>query len=225
MTFFFFVVGLEARREFDLGELRERRRFALPMVAAIGGMAVRSSSTSPSTRADSARGWGVAMSTDTAFALGLLALVGPRFPHRLRAFLLTIAVVDDMVALLVIATVYTEEVEVTALLVAAALFGVMLAVRAARRDVRPPLRGARGRRLGCAARVGRGPVVVGLVMGLLTYAYTGRAPRPRARRRSASASSASSRRPSSRGPRAGRAGRRSRRTSGCSSASTRGRAT
>ena len=96
MTFFFFVVGLEARRELDLGELRERRRFALPMVAA--SAAWRRGRHLPRLQRGptSAQGWGVAMSTDTAFALGLLALVGPRFPQRLRAYLLTIAVVDDV---------------------------------------------------------------------------------------------------------------------------------
>ncbi len=109
MTFFFFVLGLEARREFDLGELRERRRFALPLLAAIGGMAVAVTIYLLfNAGSSSARGWGIAMSTDTAFALGLLALVGPRFPDRLRAFMLTAVVFDDLVALVVIATVYTE---------------------------------------------------------------------------------------------------------------------
>ncbi len=109
MTFFFFVVGLAARREFDLGELRERRRFALPLLAGIGGMAVAIAIyLAFNAGRPSAHGWGIAMSTDTAFALGLLALVGPRFPDRLRAFLLTVVVVDDIVALVVIATVYTE---------------------------------------------------------------------------------------------------------------------
>ena len=109
MTFFFFVVGLEARREFDLGELRERRRFALPLLAGIGGMAVAVAIyLAFNAGRSSAHGWGIAMSTDTAFALGLLALVGPRFPDRLRAFMLTVVVVDDIVALVVIATVYTE---------------------------------------------------------------------------------------------------------------------
>src|SRR5919198_2329753 len=87
MTFFFLVVGLEAKRELDLGQLRERRRLALPLIAAIGGaagavivyLAINAGHAS-------AHGWGVAMSTDTAFALGMLALVGPRFPDRLRAF-------------------------------------------------------------------------------------------------------------------------------------------
>src|SRR4051812_49833656 len=131
MTFFFFVVGLEARREFDMGELRERRRAVLPAVAAVGGMAVPVAIyLALNAGRPSAHGWGAAMSTDTAFALGMLALVGPRFPDRLRAFLLTVAVVDDIVALLVIATVYTDQVAVRALLVAIGLFAVVLVVRA-----------------------------------------------------------------------------------------------
>ena len=109
MTFFFLVVGLEARREFDLGELRERRRLALPLLAGIGGMAMAVAIyLAFNAGRSSAGGWGIAMSTDTAFALGLLALVGPHFPDRLRAFMLTVVVVDDIVALVVIATVYTE---------------------------------------------------------------------------------------------------------------------
>ena len=90
MTFFFFVVGLEARREFDLGELRERRRVALPVLAGLGGMVVPVAIyLAINAGRASAHGWGAAMSTDTAFALGVLALVGPRFPTRLRAFMLT----------------------------------------------------------------------------------------------------------------------------------------
>ena len=177
MTFFFFVVGLEARREFDLGELRERRRFALPMVAAISGMAVAVLIyLAFNAGRSSAQGWAIAMSTDTAFALGLLALVGPRFPQRLRAYLLTIAVVDDVIALVVIATVYTDQVTMSALLVAAGLLGAVLVVRAAR--VRY---GVVYLVLGTAIWVallesGVEPVVVGLVMGLLTYAYTASRP-------------------------------------------------
>src|SRR5437867_702898 len=130
MTFFFFVVGLEARREFDLGELRERRRFAMPLLAGLGGMAAAISIyLAFNAGRSSAHGWGIAMSTDTAFALGLLALVGPRFPDRLRAFMLTVVVVDDIVALVVIATVYTERLRVVPLLVAVAFFGAVVVVR------------------------------------------------------------------------------------------------
>ena len=172
MTFFFFVLGLEARREFDLGELRERRRFALPLLAGIGGMAVAVAIYLLfNAGRSSAHGWGVAMSTDTAFALGLLALVGPRFPDRLRAFMLTVVVVDDILALVVIALVYTDEVTVSALLVALGLFGVVLVAKALRVRV-----GLVYFALGAAIWVallesGVEPIVVGLAMGLLAYAY------------------------------------------------------
>ena len=118
MAFFFFVIGLEARREFDLGELRERRRVALPLLAGVGGMVVPVAIyLAFNAGHSSAHGWGAAMSTDTAFALGLLALVGTGLPNRLRAFLLTVAVVDDVVALLVIAIAYSSSISVAALLV------------------------------------------------------------------------------------------------------------
>ena len=172
MTFFFFVLGLEARREFDLGELRERRRFALPLLAGIGGMAVAVAIYLVfNVGRSSAHGWGIAMSTDTAFALGLLALVGPRFPDRLRAFMLTVVVVDDILALVVIATVYTDAVNVSALLVAGGLFGAVLVAKALRVRV-----GLIYFALGAGIWVallesGVEPIVVGLAMGLLAYAY------------------------------------------------------
>ncbi len=172
MTFFFFVVGLEARREFDLGELRERRRFGLPLLAGIGGMAVAVAIfLACNAGRGSAHGWGIAMSTDTAFALGLLALVGPRFPDRLRAFMLTVVVVDDILALVVIATVYTESLRVVPLLAAVACFAAVLVARSLR---------ARGGLvcvvLGSAAwlgllKSGVEPVVIGLAMGVLAYAF------------------------------------------------------
>jgi Na+/H+ antiporter NhaA len=172
MTFFFFVLGLEARREFDLGELRERRRFALPLLAGVGGMvAAAGIDLAVNAGRPSAHGWGIAMSTDTAFALGLLALVGPRFPDRLRAFMLTVVVVDDILALVVIATFYSDAIEITALATAVGLFAAVLAVRAL--GVRT---GLVYLLLGAAAWValqksGVEPVVVGLAMGLLAYAY------------------------------------------------------
>ena len=171
MTFFFFVVGLEARREIDMGELRERSRVLLPLSAGIGGMAVAVLLYLVVNAGESsARGWGVAMSTDTAFALGTLALIGPKFPERLRSFLLTVVVIDDVVALLVIATVYTRGLAIAPLLVAFALFAAIL--------VMSRLRVSNGLvylLVGLATWValhlsGVDPVVVGLAMGLLTYA-------------------------------------------------------
>jgi Na+/H+ antiporter NhaA len=173
MTFFFFVVGLEARREFDLGELRERRRFVLPLAATVAGMAGSIGIyLAFNASSGAAKGWGTAMSTDTAFVLGVLAMVGPRYSDRLRAFILNVAVSDDLLALVVIATVYTEDLSVRPLLVALALFAVILAVRA--RGIR---RGIVYFVLGAATwlaleQSGVDPVVVGLAMGLLTYAYT-----------------------------------------------------
>jgi Na+/H+ antiporter NhaA len=172
MTFFFFVVGLEARREFDMGELRERRRLTLPLLAGLGGMAVPIAIfLSVNAGQPSAQGWGTAMSTDTAFALGMLALVGPRSPDRLRSFLLTFAVVDDLSALAIIAIVYSHHISLPALLAGLATFGVVIVVRATGVH-----RGLVYAALGIVAWVaffksGVDPVVVGLVMGLLTQAY------------------------------------------------------
>jgi hypothetical protein len=172
MTFFFFVVGLEARREFDLGELRQRRRVALPVLAGIGGMTVPVVIfLALNTGRDSAAGWGVTMSTDTAFALGLLALVARGLPDRVRIFLLTVVVVDDLVALLVIATVYSGPIALRPLLLALGLFGSMLLLRLVRVRF-----GLLYFLLGVAAWValqssGIEPVVLGLAVGLLTSAY------------------------------------------------------
>jgi Na+/H+ antiporter NhaA len=171
MTFFFFVVGLEARREWDLGELRERRRSALPLLAGLGGMAVAVSIyLAFNSGRPSAHGWGIAMSTDTAFALGLLALLGRRFPERLRAFMLTLLVVDDVASLLVIATVYTEKLKVAPLLVAVGFYLLVIVCRSI------PVRiGFVYFVLGVGAWVGVlksgvEPVVIGLAMGILTFA-------------------------------------------------------
>ncbi len=172
MALFFFVVGLEARREFDLGELRDRRRLALPVLAGLGGMAVPVALFLLITGAHGGHdGWGAAMSTDTAFELGMLALVGRRFPASLRAFMLTVAVVDDLVALAVIAIVFTAHLRMIAFLAALACFGLLVLMR---------VRGVRGGGpylvVGIVAWVamlksGIDPIVVGLLMGLLTIAY------------------------------------------------------
>jgi Na+/H+ antiporter NhaA len=172
MTLFFLVVGLEAKRELDLGELRERRRLAIPVLAAIGGMSVPVAIYLAFNAGGSgAHGWGAAMSTDTAFALGAVAVLTPRAATRLRVFLLTLAVIDDLGALLVIATVYTAHVSVLALVIAAALFGVLLALRYVP-AWRQPLSLAVGVGLWIAMlKSGVDPVISGLAVGLATSAY------------------------------------------------------
>jgi Na+/H+ antiporter NhaA len=172
MAFFFFVIGLEARREFDLGELRDRRRVALPLVAGVGGMVVPVAIfLALNAGHSSAHGWGAAMSTDTAFALGLLALVGTGLPDRLRAYLLTIAVVDDIVALLVIAIAYSHSISTVALVIGIALFGCILLIRAA--DIHfGPIYFLFGTAVWVALfKAGVDPVVAGLMGGVIALAY------------------------------------------------------
>ncbi|MFI6567209.1 Na+/H+ antiporter NhaA [Streptomyces sp. NPDC050534] len=171
MTVFFFVVGLEARREFDMGELRERKRVALPLAAGVSGMLIPIGIyLALNAGHPSAHGWGAAMSTDTAFALGMLATFGARVPAGLRVFILTIAVVDDLLALVVIASAYSSRVRAAPLLAAAGLFGAVLLARALRVR-RGPVYGLLAVAAWVAlARSGVDPVIIGLAMGLLTYA-------------------------------------------------------
>jgi Na+/H+ antiporter NhaA len=172
MTFFFLVAGLEARREFDMGELRERTRLVLPLVIGLGGMIVPIGIyLAFNAGRPSAGGWGTAMSTDTAFALGMLALVGSGVPDRVRTYLLTFAIVDDVVGLVIIAVVYSERIDLVALTVGLVLLGLVALARAF--DVR---NNAAYWLLGVVAWVaffksGVDPLVVGLVIGLLTVAY------------------------------------------------------
>ena len=121
MAIFFLVVGLEVKRELLLGELRDRRQAALPVIAAVGGMVVPALlfiALNPS--GPESEGWGIPMATDIAFAVGVLALVAPSIPSSLRLFLLTLAIVDDIGAILVIAVFYSKSVDPTWLVVAAA---------------------------------------------------------------------------------------------------------
>jgi Na+/H+ antiporter NhaA len=172
MSFFFLVAGLEARREFDMGELRERRRLALPVVVALGGMVVPVAIyLAVNAGRPSASGWGAAMATDTAFALGVLALAGPSVPDRVRTYMLTFAVADDVAGIVVIAVVYSDRIDLTALGAGLAFLGLVVAAR--RLGVR---HGPVYLLLGVAAWIaffesGVDPVVVGLVMGLLALAY------------------------------------------------------
>ena len=128
MAIFFFVVGLEIKRELLHGQLSTLRRAALPIVAAAGGMIVPAAiylALNPS--GENMRGWGIPMATDIAFALGVLALLGRRAPQELRVFLLGLAVVDDLGAIAVIAIAYTETINMTSLAIAGALVAIMLA--------------------------------------------------------------------------------------------------
>jgi Na+/H+ antiporter NhaA len=130
MAFFFFIVGLEVTREFAIGELTDRSRAAVPVVAAIAGLAIPAVIFlvfNPS--GDNAQAWGVVISTDTAFLIGALAIIKPKYPGRLRIFLLTLAVVDDIGALCVIALFYSDAIAVPALVVSVMLISAIAAVR------------------------------------------------------------------------------------------------
>nr|WP_300148958.1 Na+/H+ antiporter NhaA [Propionicimonas sp.] len=128
MVVFFLVIGLEVRRDLSVGELTDRRRVVLPLIAGVGGMVVPALLyllIAPA--GEAAQGWGVVIGTDTAFLLGTLALVGPSISTQLRVFLLTLTVVDDIVAVSVIGTVYSDEIDLPALALAVAGL-VLLAV-------------------------------------------------------------------------------------------------
>jgi Na+/H+ antiporter NhaA len=172
MTLFFLVVGLEARREFDTGAFRERRRITISLFAAIGGMAVAVLIyLAINAGGEGAHGWGVAMSTDTAFALGVLALVASG-ATQLRLRLLTAVVIDDLVALLVIATVYTESVDAAALAIAVLLFLLLLGLRFVPMGWRSPPAVLLGVGLWVALHEsGVDPLISGLAIGLAISAY------------------------------------------------------
>ena len=124
MVLFFFVIGLEVRREFSVGALTDARRVVLPVVGALGGLIVPALLyllVNPS--GDAARGWGIVIGTDTAFLLGALALVGPRPGTQLRVFLLTMTIFDDLLAIAIIGLVYSDAIDLAALGIAAACLG------------------------------------------------------------------------------------------------------
>jgi NhaA family Na+:H+ antiporter len=132
LAVFFFVAGLEVKREFVAGDLRDPRRAALPVAAAIGGMLTPTLvylAVNHLMAAGSSRGWAVPVATDIAFALAVLAVIGSHLPAALRAFLLTLAVVDDLIAITIIAVFFTADLRVLPLLLAAvplAVFGVLV---------------------------------------------------------------------------------------------------
>ncbi len=171
MALFFYVAGLEVRREFDMGELRDRRRVALPVVVGLGGVVIPIVGfLALNAGHPSAHGWAITMSTDTAFALGMLALVGRGAPDRLRAFLLTVSIVDDVAALIVIAVAYSNGVRFVPLLSSLAVFGIIVAlvVAGVSRGIIYATLGVATWLALSASRVD--PIVIGIAMGLLTPA-------------------------------------------------------
>jgi Na+:H+ antiporter, NhaA family len=175
MVLFFLSVGLEISRETTLGELRGVRALVAPALGALGGLVVPAglyllfTAGSPGAVA-----WGVPISTDTAVLLGVLALVGPRCPDQLRVFLLALAIVDDIGAVLAIALFYTDDVDVVALLLAVALFAALLGLRFVH-FWRTPVYVVIGVVMWLAVlRSGVHPSVVGVAMGLLVNAYAPR---------------------------------------------------
>lgn len=176
MVVFFFSVGLEISREMTLGELRGARAVATPALAALGGLMVPAALfLLLNAGGPGAGAWGIAISTDTAVLLGVLALVGPRCPDQLRVFLLALAIVDDIGAVAAIAVFYTDEVHGAALALAGGLFVALLALRYVA-FWRTPVYVLIGVVMWLAVlESGVHPSVVGVAMGLLVNAY---APRP-----------------------------------------------
>lgn len=127
MALFFFLVGLEIKREVLVGELADIRQASLPIVAAIGGMVVPALVyTSINQGTPSAAGWGIPMATDIAFAVGALVILGSRVPKSLLTFLVALAIVDDLGAVIVIALFYTEQIAMVPLVLAGLLMGVLV---------------------------------------------------------------------------------------------------
>ena len=172
MALFFYVIGLEIRREWAMGELRDRRTAAVPAIAALGGMIVPALIyTAVNAGGDGAGGWGIVMATDVAFVLGVLALLGSRCPPGVRVFLLTLAIVDDVGAILVIAVFYSSGVELAWL---AAAGGILVAIALGRRigDWRGPAYLVAGVALWIAVlESGLHPTIAGVALGLLTAVH------------------------------------------------------
>ena len=172
MAVFFFVVGLEIRREFDMGALQQRGTVTLPALAAIGGMVVPAALyLALNAGGEGADGWAIPIATDIAFALGVVALLGPRCPPELRLLLLTIAVVDDIGAIAVIAVFYAEELQPAAILVAMSAFMALFALRGLR-IWSMPLNLALGVTMWVAlSESGVHPTITGVLLGLAATAW------------------------------------------------------
>ncbi|MEV4013245.1 Na+/H+ antiporter NhaA [Nonomuraea angiospora] len=172
MSVFFFLIGLEVSYEVRLGQLRDRRLIAVPAVAAFGGMLVPAGVyLLLNFGGPGAGGWGVPIATDTAFVLGVLAIVGARCPDPLRAFLLTLAIVDDVLAIMIIAIFYTASLSIPALITAVVLLGAIVTLRWLR-IWRAPAYVVLGFALWVATlESGIHPTLVGIALGLLVFVY------------------------------------------------------
>jgi NhaA family Na+:H+ antiporter len=172
MTVFFFVIGLEISYEVRLGQLRDRRLIGVPAVAALGGMLVPAGVyLALNAGGPGAGGWGVPIATDTAFVLGMLAIVGARCPEPLRVFLLTLAIVDDVLAIIIIAIFYTQSLDVVSLVVAAVLLAAIMTLRRLK-IWRPPAYIVLGFALWVATlESGVHPTLVGIALGILVFVY------------------------------------------------------
>lgn len=174
MVVFFFVVGLEIRREVDHGELSEWRRAALPAAAAVGGMIAPATlylivAPTAATRA----GWGVPMATDIAFAVGILSLLGKRVPAALRVLLLALAVIDDLGAIAVIAAFYSSGIALSGLLIASLGFGSIVLMQ--RVGIRRKLAYVPPAIVAWAGIYSAGvhPTIAGVIVGLMTPVRAG----------------------------------------------------
>ena len=175
MATFFFVVGLEIKREWVSGELRDRRAAVLPAFAALGGMVVPALLFVALTAGTiAAHGWGIPMATDIAFAVGVVTLLGDRVPPTLKLFLLTLAIVDDVGAIAVIALVYSGPLAWGWLASAAAVIGLALVLRATRVTNTAVFLSIGVVLWVCAHQSGVHPTIAGVVMALLLPADNGR---------------------------------------------------
>ena len=178
MTLFFLVVGLEIKREFQTGELQDRRAAALPVVAAVGGMIVPALIyLALNAGGDGSAGWGIPMATDIAFALGVLVLAARHAPSGLKPFILTLAIVDDIGAIIVIALFYAGGVSIGFLAAAGVLCVLMLALRRVGIRATPVFVGFGALVWLATYESGVHPAIAGVVLGLLAPAESYQRPR------------------------------------------------
>jgi Na+:H+ antiporter, NhaA family len=171
MAVFFFVVGMEIKRELVVGELRDRRAVALPAMAALGGMLVPAAIyLAFNASGDGANGWGIPTATDIAFALGVVALLGKRVPAGVKVLLLTLAIVGDIGAIAVIALFYSDDLRPVLVLVAAAIAAVIAAMHRAHVLYPPILVIAELALWVVVYESGVHATIAGVVLGLLTPA-------------------------------------------------------